>query len=268
MKKYEMNILPLTGPQKTTHGFRKLLLVTDAHLNGGEEQKAFFDFLRRTEALPESCAVAFLGDIFDLWFALPGYETEDQRRFLDWCDKEKVKRDIYFVEGNHEFFVTARRKKHFTRIVSREIRFGDLLLVHGDQINASDWQYKLLRFALRNPLTRILTQCGALGGVGPALSWKIRHGLAKVNVEQKKRFPEQEILRYLERKARSGIRTVITGHFHHERFLEQNGCRFSVIESFAKGGKILLYDAEKQTSETAPYGILLDKLKKAEEKTK
>lgn len=253
---------------KTAHGFRKLLLIADAHLNGGEEQNAFLDFLRRTAELPETCAVAFLGDIFDLWFALPGYETEDQKSFLAWCDREKGKRDIYFVEGNHEFFVKARRKKHFTCIVSREIRFDDLLLAHGDQINSSDWQYKLLRFGLRNPLTRVLTQCGALGGVGPALSWKIRHGLAKVNVEQKKRFPEQEILRYLEKTARKGIRSVITGHFHHERSLEQSGCHFSVIESFAKKGKIALYDAETQTLETDFYGTLLDKLEKTKEETR
>lgn len=250
-----------------THGFRKLLLAADAHLNGGENQKAFFDFLERTEGLPETCAMAFLGDIFDLWFALPGYETEDQKRFLAWCDRERIKRDIFFVEGNHEFFVTARRKKHFSRAVSREIRIDDLLLVHGDQINRRDWQYKLLRFALRNPLTRLLTQCGALGGVGPALSWKIRHGLAKVNVEQKKFFPEQEILNYMERTSRKGVRTVIAGHFHHERKLERDGCRFSVIESFAKEGKISLYDADTQTLETGFYGELLDKLEKTTEET-
>ena len=265
MKKYEMKFLSRTKPAR---GFRKLLLVADAHLNGGEKQEAFADFLRRTAGLPETCAVAFLGDIFDLWFALPGYETEDQKRFLAWCDKEKDRRDIYFVEGNHEFFVTARRKKHFSRAVSRELRFGDLLLVHGDQINSSDWQYKLLRFGLRNPLTKVLTQCGALGGVGPALSWKIRHGLAKVNVEQKKRFPEQEILHYLEKTARRGIRSVIAGHFHHERKLERSGCRFSVIESFATEGKISLYDADTQTLETGFYGKLLDKLEKREKVTK
>lgn len=265
MKKYEMSILP--HPKKT-HGFRKILLVADAHLNGGERQEAFFDFLERTAGLPETCAAAFLGDIFDLWFALPGYETEDQKRFLAWCDKEKGRRDIFFVEGNHEFFVKARRKKHFTCIVSREIRFDDLLLIHGDQINRSDWQYKLLRLGIRNPLSCLLTQCGALGGVGPALSWKIRHGLAKVNVEQKKLFPEREVLQYLDRTARRGIRTVIAGHFHHERVLERNACRFSVIESFAKKGKISLYDAETRTLETDFYGKLLDKLETREEVTK
>ena len=264
MKKYEMDLLPCT---KQPHGFRKLLLTADAHLNGGENQDAFFDFLERTARLPETCAIAFLGDIFDLWFALRGYETEDQKRFLDWCDREKDKRGIYFVEGNHEFFVTARRKKHFSRTNAREIRFGDLLLIHGDQINRKDWQYKLLRFVLRNPLTCLLTQCGALGGVGPRLSWKIRHGLAKVNVEQKKRFPEQEILNYLDRMARKGIRTVIAGHFHHERSLERSGCRFSVIESFAKEGKAALYDADTQTLETDSYGKLLDKLERTKEKT-
>ena len=265
MKKYEMNFLPKA---KISHGFRKLLLVADAHLNGGERQDAFFDFLERTAELPETCAVAFLGDIFDLWFALPGYETEDQKRFLAWCDREKVKRDIYFVEGNHEFFVKARRKKHFSRIASRQIRFGDLLLIHGDQINRADWSYRLLRLILRNPLTCFLTQCGALGGVGPALSWKIRHGLADVNMEQKKRFPEQDVLKYLGRTAGTEVRTIIAGHFHNPRVLERDGCRFSVIDAFAKEGKISLYDAGTKTLETGFYGTLLNKLERTKEETK
>ena len=262
MKKYGMNFFTQT---KNEQEFRKILLVADAHLNGGERQKAFSDFLERVGRLPETYAIAFLGDIFDLWFPLRGYETEDQKRFLAWCDKEKIRRRIYFVEGNHEFYVIARRKSHFSGAASRELRFGDLLLVHGDQINSSDWQYKLLRLGLRNPLTFLLTQCGALGGVGPALSWKIRYGLKEVNVEQKKRFPEQEVLKYLSRKAETGIRTILSGHFHHARDLDRDGCRFSVIESFAKEGKISLYDADTQTLESDFCGELLNKLERTKE---
>ena len=266
MKKYEMNPLPCA---KQTHGFRKLLLVADAHLNGGKPQEAFFDFLDRISRLPETYAAAFLGDIFDLWFALRGYETADQKRFLCWCSEERKKRDIFFVEGNHEFFVTGKRRKFFSRAVSRELRLDDLLLVHGDQINRSDWQYKLLRIVLRNPLTCLLTQCGALGGVGPALSWKIRYGLLKVNVEQKKRFPEKEIRIYLEGKARKGIRQVISGHFHHAREMEQNGCVFTVIDSFAKRSGAAVYDADARTLETGFYGDLINKLEEeSKEETK
>ena len=251
MKKYETKDLP-----------QYLLMVTDAHLNGGEKQEAFFDFLSGISDLPDTCAAAFLGDIFDLWFALPGYETADQKRFMEWCDAEKAKRKIYFVEGNHEFFVASRRKKHFTVLVSREIRLGDLLLVHGDQINSADWQYRLLRFILRNPLTRVLTMCGALGGVGPALSWKIRHGLAKVNVEQKKRFPEQEVLDYLKKTSRRGVRQVVAGHFHHARAMEGSGCRFTVIDSFAKAGGAALYDASAEKLESGPCCELLKELER------
>ena len=256
MKKYELS----HTKEKQEHGFRNLLLVADAHLNGGENQRLFFDFLDRLSRLPGTCAAGFLGDIFDLWFALPGYETEDQKRFLVWCEEEMKKRDVFFVEGNHEFFVNARRKKYFTRLAPREIRLDGLLLIHGDQINRLDWQYKLLRLILRNPLTCFLTWCAALGGIGPALAWKIRHALRDVNLRQKKRFPENQIQAYLKRASRKGICQVFAGHFHHTREREWDGCRFTVIDAFAKESEAALYDAVNRTLETGFYEKLIEKL--------
>lgn len=255
MKKYE--------PSHTKeHGFRNLLLVADAHLNGGENQEAFFDYLSRISELPGSCAAAFLGDIFDLWFALPGYETEGQKRFLEWCMAEKEKRDVFFVEGNHEFFVSSRRKKYFTRLAPREIRLGNLLLIHGDQINRLDWSYQLLRIILRNPLTCFLTWCSAVGGIGPALAWKLRIALKDVNLRQKKRFPEKQVKAYLERSSRKGIRQIFSGHFHRARKREWNGYRFTVIENFDRESGAGLYDAETRILETGKYDKLIEKLEK------
>ena len=71
----------------------KLILIADAHLNDSETDEAFFRMLDRIRALPSSYPVVFLGDIYDLWFALPWYESESQKRFLQWCKEEKQKRN-------------------------------------------------------------------------------------------------------------------------------------------------------------------------------
>ena len=64
------------------------MVVADAHLNGGDAAGAFSRLLARISELPRSCGAVFLGDIFDLWLALPGYESEEQKQFLKDCGCE------------------------------------------------------------------------------------------------------------------------------------------------------------------------------------
>ena len=81
-----------------------LVIITDAHVSAGTRAaEAFFRMLAKLSAGPHG--VIFLGDIFDLWIALPRYETGLQHEFLKWCRREKARRTVGYVEGNHEFFV-------------------------------------------------------------------------------------------------------------------------------------------------------------------
>jgi hypothetical protein len=79
-------------------------MIADAHISRTQGNvEAFFEMLAALEDGPSD--VVFLGDIFDLWVALPRYENEQHRMFLSWCQRQKGHRRIGFVEGNHEFFL-------------------------------------------------------------------------------------------------------------------------------------------------------------------
>ena len=43
--------------------------------------------------------ILFLGDIFELWIALKGYEMPEHKRFVDWCRSHSKNMEIGFIEG-------------------------------------------------------------------------------------------------------------------------------------------------------------------------
>lgn len=223
------------------------LIVADAHLNGGDASCAFFRFLADVSGLPPACGAVFLGDIFDLWLALPGYESEDQKRFLDWCRKEKERREIFFIEGNHEFYLSRTRRDCFTAVSGSGIRCGGTLFLHGDRINRADWKYFLLRNSIRNMAVRTLLRLAAPGGFGPGICWKIRHGLHGTNLENKKFFPEHDAARLLAEAGKRGMKHVFSGHFHRGRSLTSDGCRLDVLPAWGTGEEIGFFN--KSTGE-------------------
>ncbi len=87
-----------------THS-KHYFFIADVHLETMKDPRGFWDMLDGLDQLSEDYAIVFLGDIFDLWFALKNYEGSLQKNFADWCLKAGEKREIFFVEGNHEFYV-------------------------------------------------------------------------------------------------------------------------------------------------------------------
>lgn len=198
----------------------RYILVADSHLPdepaGTEEFFSMLDSLARFASSFEKekrPSLVFLGDIFELWIALPGYEKESHRRFLDWCGRHKEEFPVLFVEGNHEFFVSFLHRKSFTFCTANRIRENDTVFLHGDLVNLSDWKYRSLRVLLRNPVTALLLYLFA-GFGGKALAEKVRMKLKGTNLENKNAFPRS----FLEKRASSLFRkeggTLVSGHFH------------------------------------------------------
>ena len=224
--------------KNTTSGSEFYVVVADAHLNGGDAAGAFSRLLARISELPRSCGAVFLGDIFDLWLALPGYESEEQKQFLTWCRTEKERREIFFIEGNHEFYLTQTRKDCFTAVSDSAIRCGGTLFLHGDRINRRDWKYFLLRTSIRNLAVRTLLRLAAPGGFGPGLCWKIRHGLHGTNLSNKKFFPERDAAALLSEVSKQEITHVLSGHFHRRLSLTEGACRLEVLPAYCAGEEI------------------------------
>lgn len=222
-------------------GIHPYILIADSHLSDEASTEEFFRMLDCICAFAlkkeKSCrpALVFLGDIFDLWIAVPGYERECHRRFLLWCRKYKEEFPIYFIEGNHEFFVAFRHKKDFTFCTANMIREKALVFLHGDMVNLSDWKYRCLRALVRNPGTALLFCLFARYG-GTALAEKVRNCLKKTNLEHKKYFP----VSFMEKRASQLLKGeklwLVAGHFHEQHILceENSGRKICILPAWDK----------------------------------
>lgn len=235
----------------------KLILVADAHLDGGKNEERFFRMLEEIRALPPAVSLVFLGDIFDLWFALPGYESPAQIKFLQWCREESARRTVYFLEGNHEFFTAAYRKDAFSGISANHITGTRFAFFHGDRINRRDWKYQLLRLAVRNIFTALLMRI--FKKIGPGIAWKIRHSLRHTNQVNKKYFPARYAEETIARFAKQGINRIFAGHFHECRVIESGDCRMYILPAFAQKGELGVYDPESDHLETGDIQQLKEK---------
>ena len=178
---------PWKGPPSAMS--KRWLMIADAHLTCREPEDEFFRMLDGVSRLPADIGIIFLGDIFDLWIALRGYENDDHRRFLDWCRREKERRRIVFLEGNHEFFVAKTYSDAFSYSSEDSYEDGALQWLHGDRINRKDYTYTVLRFILRNFLTRGFLWC--IGPTfGPTFAHYVRERLRVTNQAHKQFFPE------------------------------------------------------------------------------
>ncbi len=157
--------------------------------------------------------LVFLGDIFDLWVALPGYENELHRRFLAWCRHQKKRRTIGFIEGNHEFFLAENHARDFSWCSSGPwyLDRQGRLFCHGDLINRRDVRYLTFRKLSKNRYARILMKGLPLG---PALVESLKRHLKHTNTAFRRRLPVGQIKTFAEARFREGARTVFAGHFH------------------------------------------------------
>ena len=68
-----------------------MIIITDAHISKANGNHAiFFKMLESLEKNNQD--LIFLGDIFELWVALPRYEEKIQRDFIAWCRRQKSHR--------------------------------------------------------------------------------------------------------------------------------------------------------------------------------
>ena len=222
------------------------IMIADAHLTGGNAERDLFETLKTISGLPCSCAVVFLGDIFEIWIGTSQYEMENHRIFMEWCRNEKSRgRELIFTEGNHEFLISKRRDRLFSAASRSDIRRGKILFTHGDRINRKDFPYLLLRIALRNWIARILLFIAGFT-FGSALSHRIVKGLKGANLAHKKHLPEDQIRKYMKRAEKQGISTIFAGHFHGQHDLMQDGVAFHALPAFLNGREIGIYHTENE----------------------
>lgn len=218
---------------------KRWLMIADAHLTCREPEDEFFRMLDGVSRLPVDIGIIFLGDIFDLWIALRGYENDEHRRFLDWCRREKERRQIVFLEGNHEFFVAKTYPDAFSYSSEDSYEDGALQWLHGDRINRKDYTYTALRFILRNFLTRWFLWC--IGPTfGPTFAHYVRERLRVTNQAHKQFFPEPIALKFVASCPPDSI--VFVGHFHDRLTKTADGRTLEVLPAYADASELVFYD--------------------------
>lgn len=233
----------------------KTIFIADSHLTEREEECALFFRMLDSFRKDPPAALVFLGDIFELWIALGGYETPLQRKFRAFCREAGASFPVYFIEGNHEFFPSSTCRKDFSFVDAGSLPFGkNALLIHGDTVNRADWKYASLRILTRNPVSRLLLRLFALCG-GGKLVHKIRLLLKPTNKTYKTRFPREEFAAFLESlSGKKKVKTLFTGHFHSCHFLESSGIKVYTIPAWdTEKALIGVWDEEKESLEILSF---------------
>ena len=224
---------------------KRWLMIADAHLTCREPEEDFFRMLGDVSQLPGDVGIIFLGDIFDLWIALRGYENDEHRRFLDWCRREKTHRQIVFLEGNHEFYLKRHHEGCFTVCNETFYKSNDILFLHGDVAQKKFGFHRCFRAFAKNAFGDWV-----MGWLpfGPAFASIMKRFLSSGGLPDFEKLKKP--LCYAERRVASFCRKfdvshVIMGHFHHPVHRDLSGGKtMDIIPAWKTAGKIGLLTAD------------------------
>ncbi|MFA6930373.1 MAG: metallophosphoesterase [Lentisphaeria bacterium] len=216
-----------------------LILIADSHL--AENTSSHADFIKLLEWISSSpYDVCFLGDIMELWIALPKFEGSLHQKFLAWCGKESTQRKIYLLEGNHEFFVAARYAKHFTRCAGDSLQIGNDFFCHGDLIQRHQCDHLIFRRISKSRFAFFLLRF--LPGILKLVSL-LQSFFQKKSRHYNKHLPLPEICHWLEqRKAKAG-ENIFLGHFHQAyQEMRKDGTALFCLPAWKENQEIALFD--------------------------
>ena len=234
---------------------RDYIFIADSHLREKDAEE-FFAMLDRIRGSGPA-GVVFLGDIFELWIALDGYETAMHRRFLDWCREAKQQFEVGFILGNHEFYVTRRHADAFSWISETEHTLANgIRCIHGDLINRADRRYLLLRKFLRSGFTRSFLQLTARN-IGPVIADFVLNSLKTTNQSHKRQLPMPQLERYVRSAKNEPVRKIVAGHFHqHEQLNDPEGIPLEILPAWDVAGEIIRLTPDLH-SECGPWREIL-----------
>mgnify|MGYP001549694170 CR=1 FL=1 len=236
---------------------RHAFFIGDVHLDSRkpDREKAFCRLLDSVvESHPDQ--VFLMGDIFEFWY---GYKKVMFSEYVIPVIKiHKLVESgipVAYMSGNHDFhpgmvFEEKLKIEVFHEPVRVKIEDHYVYVAHGDQINASDWKYLLLRKTLRNPIMQFLWETF----VPPSLAWYIGRGTSdssrKLSDDSERPISKDDFDSFCRREVGAGVNVVLHGHNHNQgvRTWEEDGKKLKVIDTGAwlgeKGHYIEYVDGE------------------------
>lgn len=200
-----------------------LIIIADSHiLPKTDSERDFWHLMDQIAASPYD--VCFAGDILELWIGLPQYEGELAQRFLDWCRREKAKRKIYFIEGNHEYFVIKHHADVFTETTQEYLKIGNIIVCHGDGLPGQNFSHRVFRAAAKSWLSGLLLHMPGAPAIVRFIKRKFEEaGQRRIKQNSKGIYLYPESVKAIQtwRKKWSGneIAALFLGHFHCEQLI-------------------------------------------------
>lgn len=155
--------------------------------------------------------VVLLGDVFQVWTAVPPFDHDNGRALLNLIDRKGPGR-VSLVEGNWDFYLASRYAHHFAHCSERsivlDVQGRKTAFVHGHQFTG--FQDGLLVRILKWPPVRWMFRHGWLNGAAKRLNRSFQDGAYSV-----KMAPEMlsAVCKHLTR-AFSRADRIFCGHFH------------------------------------------------------
>jgi UDP-2,3-diacylglucosamine hydrolase len=204
------------------------IFIADAHLKRPTDEN-YRLLLRFLQDLPPGTERLFImGDFFEFWLGdspLPFPHYGPVLEQLQALTAQGI--ELFFFEGNHDFhlgdyFRATFKARVFPDDTTLTMDGRRIYLCHGDRINRADHAYRLLRFAFRNPLTRLLAKI-----VPPSFpAWIAvnlgNHSKGKHKTATVKWDYLQLVRDFAATRFRSGYDVVVTAHFHRP-LIEESG---------------------------------------------
>lgn len=209
-----------------------LLLIADSHVEPQTDREdEYFEMLSWIGTT--SCDVFFLGDNLDLWIASgERYEKDAHRRFLDWCRREKARRRVLMVEGNHEFYLKRHHEDCFTECRETFYKENGILFLHGDIAQRKFGFHRCFRAFAKNTFGD-----WAMGWLpfGPAFARCMKGFLSSGGTPNREKLlkPMEFVKRRVATLCREqGVSRIIMGHFHLRFHEEPDGVVMDVIPAW------------------------------------
>jgi UDP-2,3-diacylglucosamine pyrophosphatase LpxH len=208
----------LFGSRDQSYGWRKgsnlrpdparpLIIAADPHWNidlVGLQEATF--------AMPNADWL-FLGDVFDVWVGINGFETDAQRNFFWWVsERRRTGHWIGLWGGNREYFLddVADRFDFIGEGTNAKLEGEPFAFEHGDLINTMDFKYRLWNIISRSLPVWVLAKV-IPPVIGRGLTRFLERRLRTTNKEYKIKFPKIGFQLAIDR---SSAEYFIAGHFH------------------------------------------------------
>ena len=221
------------------------LVIADGHYTGvAGEADRLSQLLSQVDGLEE---LSILGDLLELWIGLAGLETEWQKQlFAPLFELRAQGVFLRYLMGNKDYHIDAWNERHglFDEVLAESTVVdspqGPLHLAHGDLVNHRDRQYRRWRRLSHSaPFSLAFRAMPRRWLAG--LSDRVATGMERTNREHKSYFPENE-LRARARELPPGRATLIYGHFHLHRELEEGDKRIITLPFLGDDNAGILID--------------------------